>query len=68
MLTPDQTNELGDLVEHLFDRVSYMRTRVEKVQGALEALEYWWVTNADPETIHGRPIPSASASEDGVDA
>jgi len=62
MLSADETNELGDLIEHMFDRLWYARARLEKVQGALEGLQYWWISHADSEAIHSRPLVSPDSS------
>jgi len=66
-LNERETLELGELVEHMFDRLHVLECRVQKVRGALEGLEYWWVAHADAETIHSLPV-RPSATQEGVGA
>jgi len=66
-LNAHSTIVLGELVEHMFDRLNYLRMQVEKVQGAAEALEMWWLENGDPATLYRLPV-RPPATQEGVGA
>jgi len=56
MLSPFHTAELCDLVEHMFDRLRYAESSLQKVRGAVEALDMWVMQHADHETLYARPV------------
>jgi len=70
MLSPVDTTQLCDLVEHMFDRLRYAESSLQKVRGAVEALDMWVMENADHETLYARPVvpdPAASEADLGED-
>jgi len=62
-LTPAQTTQIMDVVEHMFDRLWRVESAAQKMRGAVEALEMWVIESADEETLHGRPTRASAEAE-----
>jgi len=66
-LSYGDTVELLDLIEHLFDRLGYAESKLQKVRGAVEATEYWVIQYGDQKALHsGQSSRKGAAAQESV--
>jgi len=66
-LTYGDTAQLLDLIEHMFDRLGYAESKLQKVRGAVEAFESWMITYGDEKALYSRQsVDAAAATEESL--
>jgi len=56
--------QLLDVLEHMFDRLGYAESKLQKVRGAIEGFEDWVIENGDEEALYSRQSARPGAAEE----